>query len=90
MSRNTTDTNSTSKRHRRGDRFLDRRSGEERRQVYALDYFLKDYPERRTASEKRTLKERRCDCVRITKWSSVCPDTDEFDDGHIFVINPRK
>ena len=90
MSRKTTDANNSPKQHRRGDRFLDRRSGEDRRQAYSLDYFFKDYPERRTASEKRANEERRRDCVRITAWSSVCPDTEEFDDGHVFVISPQK
>lgn len=90
MSRKAMDIINIPEKQRRGDRFLDRRSGEDRRQVYSLDYFFKDYPDRRSPVEQRTNKERRRDCVRISEWSSACPDANEFEDGHIFIIDPQK
>lgn len=59
---------------RKGDPYLDRRSGEDRRQSYSLAYFSANNPERRVNVERRSEIERRTDCVRVDKWSSVCPE----------------
>lgn len=64
---------------RRRDPFMDRRSGEDRRKVHSLEYFQAENPDRRKRSERRSQGERRADCVRITKWSSVCPDYEDAD-----------
>jgi hypothetical protein len=56
------------------DPYVDRRSGEDRRQVYDADYFENQGQERRIHSERRHPAERRGRCVRVTTWSSVCPD----------------
>lgn len=90
MDRKTMNTNNIPRKRRRGDRFLDRRSGEDRRKVYSLDYFFKDYPDRRKPVEQRGNKERRSGCVRVTEWSSVCPDINEFEDGHVFIIDSQE
>jgi hypothetical protein len=57
---------------RRRDPYLDRRSGEDRRQVYDADYFQNGGLERRSGKERRQQNERRKDCTRVSKWSSVC------------------
>jgi len=59
---------------RKTDPFLDRRSGEDRREAYDLDYFLDGGEERREGAERRQPDERRDDCLRVSQWSSVCPD----------------
>ena len=59
---------------RKIDPFLDRRSGEDRREAYDLDYFLDGGEERREGTERRQFDERREDCFRVSQWSSVCPD----------------
>jgi hypothetical protein len=50
---------------------IDRRSGEDRRRLYDLDYFSNGGVERRTLKERRSLVERRIGWVRIGKWLSV-------------------
>ena len=51
---------------------LDRRSGEDRRKAYNLDYFLlKNGIERRKKLERRKSSERRSGWVRINEWYSV-------------------
>jgi hypothetical protein len=72
---------------RKCDPYLDRRSGEDRRNVYSLDYFLKNNPDRRISSERRSPHERRGDCIRINKWSSVCPDKNELSREKPYTIN---
>ena len=62
-----------SKKSRISDPYVDRRSGEDRRQVYYPDYFKKGGLERRSGKERRGQYERRKDCIRVSKWSSVCP-----------------
>lgn len=59
---------------RASDPYIDRRSGDERRQVYDADYFETGGSERRNGKDRRQRDERRSSCVRVTKWSSVCPD----------------
>jgi hypothetical protein len=54
------------------DPFLDRRSGEDRRRAYDLDYFAEGGPERRKSDERRDGDERRDQCVRVAEWSSIC------------------
>ena len=56
------------------DPYIDRRSGEERRQVYDSDYFENQGLERRKDKDRRRQAERRDRCVRVSNWSSVCPD----------------
>ena len=65
------DQESTEKRA--GDPFLDRRSGEDRREAYDLDYFEQGGIERRKKGERRTKDERRDECIKVSDWSSVCP-----------------
>lgn len=64
---------------RKIDAFMDRRSGEDRRKVYSLDYFKSGGIDRRMSDERRVNKERRKDCVRVSEWSSVCPDYEDID-----------
>jgi hypothetical protein len=59
---------------RTADPYVDRRSGDERRVVYDSDYFENNGLERRQGGERRQRDERRDGCVRVSKWSSVCPD----------------
>lgn len=59
---------------RRADPYLDRRSGEDRREVYLVDYFATGGAERRTHRERRLEIERREGCVRVSRWSSVCTE----------------
>ena len=56
------------------DPFIDRRSGEDRREAYDLDYFQKEGFERRVGGERRKDEERRDSCIRVSKWTSICPD----------------
>ncbi len=56
------------------DPYVDRRSGEDRRQVYDADYFQNGGLERRRGKERRQHYERRKDCTRVSEWSSVCSD----------------
>jgi hypothetical protein len=60
---------------RDGDLFLDRRSGEDRREAYDLDYFELGGIERRKRGERRSKDERRRQCKKVSDWSSVCPPT---------------
>ena len=75
------------KEMRRRDPFMDRRSGEDRRKVYSLSYFQNGNPDRRKGIERRSGQERRADCVRISTWSSVCPDyeDEEYTSGKVRV-----
>ena len=62
-------------RNRRvADPYVDRRFGEDRREVYSGDYWDSGGIERRALKERRLQKERRSSCVRVSEWSSVCPD----------------
>jgi len=54
------------------DPYVDRRSGEEWRQVYDSVYWDNGGVERRSVKDRRQQKERRASCVQISKWSSVC------------------
>ena len=53
------------------DPYVDRRSGEDRRQVYNADYFQNGGLERRSGKERRRHYERRKDCTRVSEWSSI-------------------
>ena len=57
---------------RLSDPYVDRRSGEDRRQVYDADYFQNGGKERRSGKERRRHYERRKDCIRVSEWSSIC------------------
>lgn len=64
---------------RKKDTFMDRRSGEDRRQIHSLQYFKNGGQDRRIAIERRVSGERRSDYVRVSKWSSVCPDKTDLE-----------
>jgi hypothetical protein len=49
----------------------DRRSGEDRRKIYKLNYFLEGGKERRRDNDRRLTDERRADWVRVSDWVSV-------------------
>ena len=59
---------------RERDPYIDRRSGDERRQVYDADYFEIGGSERRSGKDRRRQAERRIRCVRVSQWTSICPD----------------
>ena len=61
-----------SKDARVSDPYVDRRSGEDRRQVYDADYFQNGGLERRSGKERRRSYERRKDCIRVSEWTSIC------------------
>ena len=50
---------------------IDRRSGEDRRKAYSLDYFINGGVERRKGGERRKNGERRADWRQVDKWYSV-------------------
>ena len=56
------------------DPFIDRRSGDDRREAYDLDYFQDGGAERRLGRDRRKMQERRDSCIRVSNWSSICPD----------------
>lgn len=60
------------KEKRKKDPYLDRRSGEDRREAYDIDYFADGGAEKRRGDDRRQPKERRKNCVKVSKWSSVC------------------
>ena len=68
------DENYPLKDRRKRDPYLDRRSGEDRRKVYDADYWDSGGIERRKLKDRRQQKERRGSCVKVSKWSSVCPN----------------
>ena len=50
---------------------IDRRSGDDKRKAYSLDYFFKGGEERRRLRERRRVGERRRSWVRVSRWCSV-------------------
>ena len=60
------------KKRRIRDSFLDRRSGDDRREAYEFGYFAQGSIEKRKSIERRQKDERRDQYVRISQWSSVC------------------
>ena len=62
----------SSKVRRVRDPYVDRRSGEDRRQVYDSDYWDNGGIENRSVNDRRQQKERRSGYVNVSKWSSVC------------------
>ena len=50
---------------------VDRRSGEDKRKRYSLDYFTDGGEERRKGKERRQSEERRSGWARVYKWCSV-------------------
>lgn len=59
---------------RKSDSYVDRRSGEDRREIYLADYFENSGLERRSGKDRRQRGERRKGFIRVSKWSSICPD----------------
>ena len=57
---------------RLADPYVDRRSGEDRRNVYDAQYWESGGLERRRDKERRQHIERRITWVRVSEWSSVC------------------
>ena len=55
------------------DPYRDRRSGDDRREVYDLEFFEQGGMERRSGVEIRQKRGRRVQCVNVSEWSSVCP-----------------
>lgn len=64
----------TSQDARVRDPYMDRRSGEDRRAVYDSDYFENGGMERRRGTDRRQMEERRDNCIRVSDWTSICPD----------------
>jgi hypothetical protein len=60
------------KERRVRDPYVDRRLGEDRRQVYDTDYWESGGIERRSVKDRRQPKERRDSWVKVSKWSSIC------------------
>ena len=56
------------------DPYVDRRSGDDRRQAYDSDYFDNGGLERRDHDDRRQAAERRSSCIRVSPWTSVCPE----------------
>ena len=50
---------------------FDRRSGEDRRMICRLEYFMEGGIERRSGKERRSGIERRADWVSVSEWSSA-------------------
>jgi len=50
---------------------FDRRSGEDNRKLYNLDYFIEGGRERRKGKERRQSNERRSGWARVYNWCSV-------------------
>lgn len=61
------------KKQRQHDTYLDRRSGDDRRERHSLNYFDDGGTERRTHRERRGRRERRGGYTRIGPWTSVGP-----------------
>ena len=64
----------TSQNARVRDPYMDRRFGDDRLLVYDSDYFENGGVERRHGWDRRQKDERRDSCIRVSDWSSVCPD----------------
>jgi hypothetical protein len=60
MSKSTDDKNMKKEKMKKRS-FVDRRSGEDRRKTYSLDYFENDGKEKRVKEERRKQGERRSD-----------------------------
>ena len=67
--------------HRRSG--VDRRTGEDRRQVVSLDYFETHGVERRKYQDRRVGKEMRTDWVRVNKWTSAPGNFDSKNTDHV-------
>jgi hypothetical protein len=57
------------------DPLRDRRTGEDRRKHYDLDFFGQGGVERRSGIEARQMGERRVQCGKVDEWPSACPNT---------------
>ena len=65
--------------------YFDRRSGEDRRSTYNIDYFLEGGTERRnnpTRGRRRKEKDRRKDWIKISQWSSLNIADEEINPGN--------
>lgn len=59
---------------RLADPYVDRRCGDDRRAIYDSNYFDSGGLERRAGDDRRQQEERRDNCLRVSQWSSVCPE----------------
>ena len=66
--------------HRRSG--IDRRCGDDRRQVVSLDYFETNGVERRKYQDRRIGKEMRADWVRVNQWTSAPGNLNSEDMDH--------
>ena len=66
------------KNNRVNDPYLDRRSGDDRREAYDSD-FLNGGIERRTGKDRRQRGERRDGYIRVSDWSGARGDSDRPD-----------
>ena len=64
------ETRSKSKAPKKRSLF-DRRSGDDKRKLYSLDYFTEGGRERRKGKERRQSGERRSGWARVYNWCSV-------------------
>ena len=64
--------NELQKEKRTRDPYMDRRTGQDRRYIHLLSFFANGGKETRNEKDRRGVTERRKDCMRVTKWSSVC------------------
>lgn len=55
----------------RSQSLIDRRSDEDRRDLYSIEYFDQGNPERRSYSDRRGNGERRKGYIRVGQWTSV-------------------
>ncbi len=65
--------------------FFDRRSGQDRRLTYNMDYFLEGGAERRNSFEgerREESKDRRKDWIKISSWSSLNIEDEKSKPAH--------
>ncbi|MFW2366675.1 MAG: hypothetical protein ACN4GW_09670 [Desulforhopalus sp.] len=67
------DASTEDSKQRNNDTYLDRRTGDDRREKHSLNYFEDGGRERRTHTERRGDRERRLGYTRISPWTSVGP-----------------
>jgi len=58
----------------RNDPFFDRRTGDDRHEACDLDYFRNSGAKKGEQAERRQPLERREGCIRVSEWSSICPE----------------
>lgn len=51
--------------------FIERRTGKDRRRFYSIKRFFYGKRDRRTSGERRSLREKRANWIRVSRWSSA-------------------